>query len=138
MLALEMLKVPENITEAVKIALFVATSQSKRLTPIQVKEQAEQRGFDFSDYTNPMASIHSILKRMKDADPPEASLDEDTGTWAYLGAPVGITDDAFYEKLNELAWVRVLTEQTELADHIATDTLNEYMQEITEKPIRKR
>ena len=56
LLALEMLKVPENITEAVKITLFLARGRKQGLTPVQIKEQAQERGFDFSGYTNPMAS----------------------------------------------------------------------------------
>src|ERR1700722_11829420 len=43
LVCLEMMRVPTTITEAVKAVLFVAGSRSERLTPVQIKERAEER-----------------------------------------------------------------------------------------------
>jgi hypothetical protein len=64
---LEFLKFPGNITEAVRLAMFVTSAFSKKITPSEIKGLAESLGFDFSEYSNPMASVHTILKRMKEA-----------------------------------------------------------------------
>jgi hypothetical protein len=139
MLSLEMLRVPTTIAEAVKIALFLASARKERLTPVQIKESAEQRGFDFSGYTNPMASIHTILKRMREADPPEVNLDEATGTYASdRWPPADVADHSFYDRLNERAWMRVVEEDGERADRIAVQTIEQFMSEIKQRPRRDR
>lgn len=39
------------------------------LTPIEVKNELDKRGYDFSSYkSNPLSSIHSILKRFKPSE----------------------------------------------------------------------
>jgi hypothetical protein len=76
LLTLEFLKFPANITEAVRLTIFLASIQKRKLTPTEIRGFAEGIGFDFSEYSNPMASIHSILKRMKEAS--EAQYDEAT------------------------------------------------------------
>jgi hypothetical protein len=52
-----------GITDAVRSALHPSTRRS----PAEVKADMEQRGFDFSDYTAPDASIRTILKRLVEA-----------------------------------------------------------------------
>ena len=139
LVALHMLKVPENITEAVKISLFVAGARKQRLTPIQVKESAQERGFDFSTYTNPMASIHSILKRMKEAKQPEVDFDEATGTYGYIsGLPMEVADEAAFDRFNELAWMKVVNASKEISDKVASDAIQDFLAEVTAKPVRKR
>lgn len=134
LLSLEMLKLPETIAEAVKIALFVAKGRKIGLTPVQLKEVAEERGFDFSPYTNPMASVHSILKRMKEADPPEVDFDESTGTYSFVatGLPVGIGEDAI-DRLNSLAWKRLMDEEKDTADRVAQVVIKNFLSNTTEK-----
>lgn len=139
LLALEMFKIPENITEAVKITLFLARARKEGLTPIQVKEQAEERGFDFSGYTNPMASIHTILKRMKDAIPPQVILDENEGTYTYaMGTPFEVSDESVYNTLNSLAWLRLIKSDEEKADVIAKETISKFMSEINQRIRRSK
>jgi hypothetical protein len=82
LLTLEVLKFPANITEAVRLSVFLATAKKTRLTPTEVRSFAEAIGFDFSEYSNPMASIHSILKRMKETN--EVQYDKDTDGY-YFG-----------------------------------------------------
>lgn len=81
---LDMLKPPENIAEAVRLNLYLAWCAELPLTPVHIREFAEAGGFDFSAYSNPMASIHSILKRMREANPPEVEYDESAGTYKLL------------------------------------------------------
>src|ERR1035438_6007069 len=81
LLLLDFFKHPTNVTEAVRLALYLAKLKGERLTPLQIRELAESRGFNFSEYTNPMASIHTILRRMREADPPTVDLDDVTGTY---------------------------------------------------------
>jgi hypothetical protein len=139
LLALEMLKVPETIAEAVKIALFVARSRKLSLTPIQIKEIAQERGFDFSPYSNPMASVHSVLKRMKEADPPEVEFDEENSTYSFKPfVPLEMTDQSFYDQLNERAWNQITNEEKEMADKIARKVIEQTMKEYSEKPKKQR
>jgi hypothetical protein len=86
LLLLDFFKHPTNITEAVRVALYLGKVKGERLTPLQIREQAESRGFNFSEYTNPMASVHTILRRMREADPPAVDYDEDTGTYLMVAA----------------------------------------------------
>jgi hypothetical protein len=81
LMILELFKVPTNVTEAVRLSIFIASAQGKRMTPMEVKALTESLGFDFSEYSNPMASIHTILKRMKESDPPAIDYDADTDTY---------------------------------------------------------
>jgi len=140
LLALEMCKVPENITEAVKITLFIARARKEALTPVQIKEQAEQRGFDFSGYTNPMASVHSILKRMRDAESPEVTFDEETGTYTYTRArpSLDVSDDWVYSKLNSMAWFQLVKRDEEKANEIAVDTMTQFLAELDSKVRRAK
>jgi hypothetical protein len=139
LLSLEMLKVPETIAEAVKIALFIAAGRKTSLTPIEIKATAEERGFDFSSYSNPMASIHTLLKRMKDTTPPEVGFDENTGKWSLLFklVPDDVTDEDFYERLNSRAWKYMINEEREVADKVGLEVIKTYIEEISTKK-RKR
>ncbi len=51
-----------RLTDAVKDALYSAGS--RKLPAIQVKEVMEIRGHDFANFTNPLASVHSTLRRL--------------------------------------------------------------------------
>jgi hypothetical protein len=127
---LEMMKVPTTISEAVKIVLFVAGARNERLTPPQIKERAEERGFDFSVYTNPMASIHTILKRMREVDPPEVDYDENNATYRSTSWPSGTTDE---ERLNSKAWKRLTTEDGAKANDIALKEINAFFDSLNKK-----
>jgi hypothetical protein len=51
-----------RLTDAVKDALY--TAHPRKLPAIHVKELMEVRGFDFANLTNPLASVHSTLRRL--------------------------------------------------------------------------
>lgn len=53
-----------GITECVKAALRIHTPAG--LYPVTVRIKLEEAGFPFQDQKNPMATIHSILKRLED------------------------------------------------------------------------
>ncbi len=55
-----------RLTDAIKDALYSAYWEAgpRRLPAIQVKELLEVRGFDFSGLVNPLASVHSTLRRL--------------------------------------------------------------------------
>jgi hypothetical protein len=106
---LDIFQRPTNIAEAVKVTLAVARFRKNPvpLTPTQIREHAEHRGFSFAGYTNPMASIHTILRRMKEADPPEVDYDEDAGTYLLKNA-TDLMSPAVGAKMVTTAWERVI------------------------------
>jgi hypothetical protein len=57
-----------RLTDAVKDALYSALDSRghRRLPAIQVKELMEVRHFDFTNFPNPLASVHSTLRRLAD------------------------------------------------------------------------
>jgi hypothetical protein len=139
MLCLEILKIPETIGEAVKIALFVTSMKKQRLTPVQIRDIAEQRGFKFGDYSNEMASVHAILKRMREAEPPEVDYDAETGTYSYTGIfPGDITDESFFRRIDQRVFP-VILERSKLKDEpIVQGIVQSLLEEVMEKPKRKK
>jgi hypothetical protein len=73
----EVLK-PEGITAAVRKTLRDA---GKPLTPVEVKERMPALGFPLIRYSNPLASIHTILKRLARTESVDAV--EQDGKTAY-------------------------------------------------------
>jgi hypothetical protein len=106
LLILEILKFPANITEAVRLAILLATAKKEKLTPTGVRAFAEAIGFDFSEYSNPMASIHSILKRMKEAN--EVQYDEATDGYSF--GNLGTTGDLLNPELTAEIYKDVISE----------------------------
>jgi hypothetical protein len=105
---LDMVKHPSNITEAVRMALFIARGTGERLTPTDIRQRAEQRGFNFSEYTNPLASIHTILRRMKDSNPPEVEVDESDGTYLLVVGKPGEMSPEYLEKTRNKIWRKIV------------------------------
>jgi len=93
LLCLDVFKSPGNITEAVRLAIFLVSVVKMKVTPTAIKGFAEFLGFDFSEYSNPMASIHSILKRMKESDPPVVDYDQKTDEYWYGDVTVASATD---------------------------------------------
>ena len=52
---------PEGFTDAVRKVLSASTEP---LTPAEVRERLPSAGFSLEGYSNPLASIHTILKRL--------------------------------------------------------------------------
>jgi hypothetical protein len=135
LMALELLKVPTNIAEAVKHVLFLAKIRNERLTPVQIKETAESRGFDFGSYTNPMASIHTIVKRMKDSDPAELDFEEKTGTYQYIklpGAEVG--NPEFFKEIRTRVSEQLWAQDRDKAQALVSVEVDKFLKTLTNRP----
>jgi len=53
-----------------------------------------------------MASIHTILKRMREAG--EVEYDEQAGTYRSTKFfPSGVTDESFYERIKRKTWMKL-------------------------------
>jgi hypothetical protein len=139
LIMLEVLRVPTTITEAVKLALFSAMAKNETLTPVQIKERAEERGFDFSSYTNPMASIHTILKRLRDATPPQVAFNEKDGTYATTEfIPIDIADSEFYNRVAKKAWMRAANLDREWAHKVTGEEVLNLIESLTKRKGQKR
>jgi hypothetical protein len=69
---------PSNSTATLTEACRKALRESKRrMSAVEVKKAVESGGFDFSGYTsNPLSSIHTTLKRLKESgDAKETTLE---------------------------------------------------------------
>jgi hypothetical protein len=69
-----------GITEAVRQAL----DRKVRMSASEVKAKMEQRGFDFSDYSAPDASIRTVLKRLVEAKKAEVEKEGWKTFYKYL------------------------------------------------------
>lgn len=140
LLLLEVFKRPANITEAVKITIMLADARKERLTPTQIKDEAEKRGFNFSTYTNPLASIHTILRRMlKESNPPEVDYDEAAGTYGNVKftAIWEMADPAFYKRTNDRILARMLELDKERITAVASEELSSAIVGATTKRQKK-
>ena len=75
----EMIAGPPGFTDSVRQVLRNAPSQA--FTAKQVRDLLRGAGFDLSSYTNPLASIHTILKRL--AERGEVVVSESNGECQY-------------------------------------------------------
>ena len=75
----EMVAGPPGFTDSVRNVLRGVPSQA--LTAKKVRDLLRGAGFDLSSYTNPLASIHTILKRL--ADRGEVEVIESNGEVHY-------------------------------------------------------
>jgi hypothetical protein len=133
---LDFFKHPTNITEAVRLALYIGRFKAVRLTPIQIREAAESRGFGFSEYSNPMASIHTILRRMREANPPEVDFDEDDGTYALGDGPPMRVNPALLEQIDRRTWQRLIERQSIEQEKYAA-AVDELTSEVLDEAFRK-
>jgi len=53
-----------GLTDACRVVLKAAR---RDMTPAEVRDRLEAIGFDLAKYTNPLAAIHTVLKRLHDA-----------------------------------------------------------------------
>lgn len=105
LLVLEVAKHPSNIAEAVRLVLFLQQPEYVPLTPVEIRDKAEARGFSFAEYTNPLASIHTILRRMKEANPPEVRYDEKTGGYVLdHKSASGLVNPDWGKKVQDALW----------------------------------
>jgi len=139
LLLLDIVKHPSNITEAVRTVLFIARGIGERLTPTDIKQRVEQRGFNLSEYTNPLASIHTILRRMKESTPPEVEIDESDGTYLLVGKP-GELSPEFLEKTDNKVWRRIVdrTVDRKLIEKLLAEVTSEVVDEAFSSTKRKQ
>ena len=55
-----------GLTEAVRLVMRTSTAQPVQ-TPVVVLAVLRTMGFDFSEYSNPAAAVHTTLRRLADA-----------------------------------------------------------------------
>lgn len=135
LMLLDVLKLPANIGEAVRTALLLAAFKRERLTPAQIKELAEDRGFNFSEYTNPLASVTTTLRRMRESHPPEVQFDETDGTYLLINlkqtsmvAPE-FTEKAYNEVLQRVVAKGLDADRSRaLMDEIGAEIQREYFE----------
>lgn len=72
---------PEGFTEAIRKVL---RSTNAPLTPSEVKENLPEVGFDLDGYSNPLASVHTILKRLAKTELVEQRIEKDRTTYRWL------------------------------------------------------
>jgi len=56
--------VPMGLTDAVRL---VVRGAGAPLTPVEVRDRLQAIGFDVSKYTNDLAAVHTILKRLNES-----------------------------------------------------------------------
>lgn len=62
-----------GITEAIRFVL--AEKGEERMSAAEVFEVLKERGFNFTKYSHPMASIYKVLSRLKDTDEVEVDTE---------------------------------------------------------------
>jgi len=85
---------PEGFTEAIRKVL---RSTNEALTPAEVKERLPIAGFFLTGYSNPLASIHTILKRLHKAS--EVATGTKDGKATYKWRPRGLLAAAARRRL---------------------------------------
>jgi hypothetical protein len=70
-----------GFTDAVRQAM----SAGMRMTPIEVRDELANNGFDLARYSNPLATIHTILKRLLEAGQLEELEAADGKSYRLLG-----------------------------------------------------
>lgn len=53
-----------GLTDAIRTVVDNATD---RLSPTEIQQELQKKGFSFSNYTQPMASVYKVLSRLTDA-----------------------------------------------------------------------
>ncbi len=77
----------EHSTLADEIRAVLAANHEVWLRPHQVKSQLERLGRDLSQYTNPQATIHMVLKRMAESNEIREKADSEGKTVYMKPAP---------------------------------------------------
>ena len=76
-----------GITDAVRVALRVS---GEKLTAPQVRDAIASRGFNLGRYTNAMATIHQVLRRLVDARQVQSeSVGESKATYQWIAGHIG-------------------------------------------------
>lgn len=118
-----------RLTDAVKDALYSALDPRghRRLPAIQVKELMEVRRFDFSNFPNPLASVHSTLRRLAD----QGSI----GSTVQMGSTVYFWNGPHYGARRSLA--NMLATDAEQRQQMARKIQHRIDQRLTSSGIRR-
>lgn len=85
-----------GISDAIRTVLFEQHGADKRivLMPTGIRNRLVSAGFDLGNYKNPMAVIHTTLKRLEDQGEVEAVETKDRKTgYRWVPKVGGVTDD---------------------------------------------
>ena len=88
---------PEGFTDAIRKCLRTSLEP---LTPAEIKAMLPSVGFDLSGYSNPLASVHTILKRLAKTEDVESVTCQDGKTaykWVGLGRIARPSDSAAHK-----------------------------------------
>lgn len=105
-----------GLTDAIRKVL--QREPKKSFTATDVRDKLKKANFDFSSYkTNPLASIHAVLKRLK-AEEVEETDNDGVAAWRWVGEPA--TDIS--ARVND--WVKSFTDSGRVTtwDMVLRDT----------------
>ena len=91
--------VPWGLTDACRVVLKNA---GKPMTPTEVRDRLESIGFDLSKYSNSLAAVHTVLKRLNQAKEVlflEAPSGRFTCEWRQSVRPVLMSESALAQHL---------------------------------------
>jgi hypothetical protein len=86
----EFIAADTGFTDAIR--QVIVNTYPQFVTPVSLRDALQKRGFDIAKYSNPLASIHTILKRLRDKGEVEEHAD-DTGKMMYLWGKKGKRTD---------------------------------------------
>ena len=81
----EQMEPADGMTE--RIRKILTACPRREFTPVEVRDVLGATGFDVKDRSNAMAEIHTVLKRIEQADPRVASLKNSEGNTVYVYNP---------------------------------------------------
>jgi hypothetical protein len=94
-----------GFAEAVRLALAMRHSDQPGMTPVEIRDMIQNsETMDLSGYSNPLASIHTTLRRMKDS----GEIEEEDGQFRLKQQPFATRRLAYrkfsnYRALQEIA-----------------------------------
>ena len=79
---LEKIIKPSGFTDAVRAAMKRSTTA---MTPVEVKDALAANGFNLAGYSNPLASVYTILKRLAQTEDVEATTKDGKSAFLWKG-----------------------------------------------------
>jgi hypothetical protein len=127
---LDLFQQPSNIGEAVRATLMVASFiVQEGIKATDIKTTAEYLfGFDFSEYTNPAASIGTVLRRLREAG--QVTYDEQKETYLYKEPIHDIFNPELLEKIAKQA-------VSEVQNQLGQEKMNELLFKLGEEEGKK-
>jgi DNA-binding transcriptional ArsR family regulator len=99
----EIVPEPKLVEESVGMTERVRHILARSRLPLlasEIRDRLEENGLSMSSYSNPMATVHTVLRRLTEAGQAKASV-EGTGTkrFAIVGSVMPLTQDLGVEKI---------------------------------------